>query len=1289
MKTPKEQLSELTEEIFKSYKDPGLHVCDLATGGGKSYTIAKLVCGYYPEYFKRIVILCCQNKLVDGMDREIERFIGGEGSLLKPEDKLVVRNNIEVAREAVGAGKNHHDYLSDLADEISDVVGQIRTPKSELLESANRISDYVKTMSAMFCVFQSGRDEKDIEAALQFDSDINSRVRDQIVDTDKALRRELKSFFLQYKKHLEISSQKKNMLVAEILKLFPSLEKAYPHVRYKEKKVLLMTGHKACWGIDPILSDVVTLTDLADDDRNSNGRHRTLFFFDESDQLAVGFRQTVIDNEVNGNFRYRSNNIYMNCLTYMDLTEDIDRFSSRYHKELITKGFQRCREDFVRRWQYCGFDDVTPFKNILPADADEFAGCRNSVFFCGPFFKMDFGSGEAMKSFICANLDNGENHFELVHSADGTGLKKKYRVVMSLDDFVHLVSGCNGSALTQLARITRKSLEHAREAFRRESGSQDGDRYFGFPSREREIHTLFSRFGITGQRMYENQLSEYMQTRKNQVLSLQGESLKVPDYSIYFQGIRLYREDFDDMDNLHNVSISSWEINTTPEKMLYELLNNPGTSVVLCSATASGRSVVNNFDMEELRSLFRDRMKFLPTEKRDRFDILVRQTYPEKHKIEVHGVDYIGHPKNANENQIKLPSSHRHFFCSSATESGLVDAWFALAMEAIRKESGAEDLKTYHLSRLYQFIETYHWFYSHGDIHSMLYFQNSNPKPEHKKHFIVLACLIDGSYLEQLGKYKDNPVLAFDSGLPEWKNDHLTFSNKFEDVEENLLSRLGKERDAKLMLMTAYNSFKAGANLQYSIPDGLEYMHGDDWTPDGERPKKDWDAIYLQLPSNYMSMPMEDTKMHRTKGILDVMLKLMMFWERGWLDRNRVKKWLNQAAVNKLWFSEPCVAEDKAAWVQSYIEQAIGRICRTRNKPSVTYILYDRLIEPFILERNLQKSLTAEFRSFADSVLSQQDDHRRKGIVDTAQVKRVNDANNVEQILDRKVRSVALHYISHLMDDAQENSGDLDDEEETLNNVVSKQTLLQNFKRTIIRKPVIDSLEDLEEEDRICTFIDKCYGDWEREDDGSYKCYYSLDKDTKKRQYLLSQGDKVSLNMKAIISSSKTRLDVFMKNDAIRRYFEANGFATHWKPGSLILHPDILMYDYTGEIGEEAFKALVLEHTSCTEESLTHLEGKDYELADFVVLKPDGTRKAAFDVKNFDPKKDHYDRPGDISTADKREKKLQRLGCPLYTVNMVDLGAQSSDRYEITGMLDLNGRVIDSAMQRIKDIIGR
>jgi superfamily II DNA or RNA helicase len=89
----KEELSLHVEKIFKQYSNPGLYICDIATGGGKSYTIGKLTCEYYLQHFDRVIILCVQKKLIDGMNREVNKFINSPESLIKPEEKLVIENN--------------------------------------------------------------------------------------------------------------------------------------------------------------------------------------------------------------------------------------------------------------------------------------------------------------------------------------------------------------------------------------------------------------------------------------------------------------------------------------------------------------------------------------------------------------------------------------------------------------------------------------------------------------------------------------------------------------------------------------------------------------------------------------------------------------------------------------------------------------------------------------------------------------------------------------------------------------------------------------------------------------------------------------------------------------------------------------------------------------------------------------------------------------------------------------------------------------------------------------------
>ena len=75
----------------------------------------------------------------------------------------------------------------------------------------------------------------------------------------------------------------------------------------------------------------------------------------------------------------------------------------------------------------------------------------------------------------------------------------------------------------------------------------------------------------------------------------------------------------------------------------------------------------------------------------------------------------------------------------------------------------------------------------------------------------VLSCLIDGTY-----KYQNTP---FEDELPsDWSNDHIRISKDWEEVEGSILKELSESKDSKIMLVSAYASFKAGANMQYEFP---------------------------------------------------------------------------------------------------------------------------------------------------------------------------------------------------------------------------------------------------------------------------------------------------------------------------------------------------------------------------------------------------------------------------------------------------------------------------------------
>ena len=695
MKDKKQELSAHVEEIFKQYVHPGLYICDLATGGGKSYTIGKLTCEYYPKHFECIIILCVQNKLIEGMNREIEKFIDQPGCL-KLSEKLVIENNTEVILKAVRSGS-----LQELLDEMGYQIEQQRKKKVSVAVLENRLAQVEKLAKCMNALV----------AILQDDSE-NASLLEQIQAEESRLRYAVRDFFANYKKHLLITGEVKKVGVKTILSRFPSLESVYPQVNYASRKVFLMTVHKAMLGIDPILSESVSIRDFCD--------KKTLILFDESDQAAVAMRDVIIGQACRKSAGFNKyGKGYHGYLQYLGLLSAKDTLTERYDgtllKESLEKAQKICQDNWKRK-----MGDILPYKNIFLADTKDYSSYRRGVFFAGPTFKLEICGGEEhARSFICYRA--GEKNFILAHAENEEELSGKYDMVISLDKFLKLSESNTVAVKKFLSGCVREAFLKRQDAFKNET--DDREQYLGWPTVEGEIHSFLARFEVVSEKFFEQQLLDYYTSRKNLTIKVDGKKYKVQDDSFYMHGCRLYQEELDERDSLHRVRLSCREISSTPEKILYDLVASDKVAVVLCSATASSESVISNFDIEYLMSALGRKVHLLDREDSRKFEELVEATYPSRHQVEVVPLEHYMF-KDSRKEHMTLPEKYKQMFSEDAVKEGLVDRWFKLTRREIFRQASNADEAVFVFYRIFQFIEAYHWFHGHDDIHSMLFFQN-------------------------------------------------------------------------------------------------------------------------------------------------------------------------------------------------------------------------------------------------------------------------------------------------------------------------------------------------------------------------------------------------------------------------------------------------------------------------------------------------------------------------------------------------------------------------------------
>lgn len=687
--TYKEELSKHVEGIFKKYVKPGLHICDIATGGGKSYTIGKLTCEYYPKHFDRIVILCVQNKLVEGMNREIDRFIDLQDSLIKEDQKLVIENNTEVIKKAIDT-----DSFRRFIEQIEHRIGEMKTEGSnnELRYACSKIKKTYEGVKNL--ILTQGNNNNDF-------------VQAQITEGETKLRRDVRNFFELYKKVYNRQKKGRRLDIGKVLRDFPSLAKVYPQVDYKKKKVLLMTVHKAMYGIDPILGEKISLHDITEKEK------KTLILLDESDQAAIAMRNAIIDQAIESSRgKNRFSKGYNGYLQYKQLIDMAEHVSDEYYGSLLDDSLNKANNIISTNWEKT-LGKTEPYKNIFLGDIEELEDYRRGVFFSGPALKLNVSkSNDKSHSFICYN--KGEKQFKLHHAEDNIELKQRFDYVVPMNKFLSLIVGNTTAIKAQLSKVVNEAFQKSVEKFEKTEDELSANKlpknhYLGYPTREREIHTLFSRFETNSEYQFEQQLFEFMTNRKNLIINKREEKLKLPDYSVYSQGVQLYQEEVDERDNQHRVRLSCREISTTPEKIIFDLLRTEGTSVVLCSATASSSSVISNCDIEYLKESIGNNVHVLSEHDKETFDNLVSHTYPIGHQIEIKPLEHYTFEDNRDEKTF-LPEKYKMMFSKEAREEGLDELWFKCTRRELMKSKKEGESISFPLYRLFQFIEAYHWF---------------------------------------------------------------------------------------------------------------------------------------------------------------------------------------------------------------------------------------------------------------------------------------------------------------------------------------------------------------------------------------------------------------------------------------------------------------------------------------------------------------------------------------------------------------------------------------------------
>ena len=1272
----KEDLSKFTEKLFREIQQPGLYVMPLATGGGKSYTIGKLACCYYPKFFRRIVILTIQKKLSLEMQAQLEQSLKLPESLITSSDVLMLNDNISTMNEAVSNGS-----MVKLISECRQWISKLKKVKRNQQDRGSEVTD---TESDTFSRLESDTDclKSLVNGFKELDS------KDKIDVQEQEIRQKLRSV-LKRLRAVEKSLTGIVLTPQDVFEQLPSLTKAIPATDWESKRVLYLTVHKAMYGIDPLMGEKVQLIGLGDKGGN-------LFVLDESDRCGLVMRSIGAQMAIqqNGGFK-QSGYGYQGLLSYQRLIDNEQRIDFNYAPDLFQKRMKQIQENNAKRWSIMA-KDIPIYNSIYLHASEQRNSFRRGVFFAGPISNLYIRrENDRRKSFILH--ESGQMALHLVHatqeSADCWDENDTSRKWVELPQFLWAAIKNRNSMIRGLSLLSKETYQMDRVLYEAELrrlaiGESFEPRFSYEPSLRFECYTLICRLGEEEDQRWKktDQIYDYAINRKNIKVKLGDEWKRVPDLSVYITGFHLFEETLDEWDLKHGIQLRCRSMDFTPEKILLSLLSARGdnddflkkennyfanNAVVLSSATALCPSVIANLDIAYLESKLFDRLH-IPTESElATYDELKDSCCPEGHRIETCCIPRFEMKLNLPKNR-HFPAAYISYMDPEAVKAGLPEQWFRRTLSDWNTK-GIEE-QPFIMSRLLQFIEVYYRFYSQEGIHSFLFFQNLRGD-RYAQHYQILSCLVDGSWTSQ-SEFPEEELPS------DWNNPHLVMTSDWELVSQQVLKRLAGNKDEKLMLVAAYNSFGVGSNLQYEVPEGADVLTGDSW--ETSHPKKDWDGIYLQMVTHYLTTPVSSDSEEDRKElqIYRTILDISMLYERGYLSEREMTSMLRRALLGGARLSKKqndAVLSDACYWAQCHLSQAVGRICRTTVKPPVTYLFYDEGICEAFSQPLPPGSYTREFRALAEAATCLPE---REVPIHPEEIRRVNDANRAELYNKKRLTGSLVYYHRPDLYTSEEQLPEGMEEESTNEiqySVLRDQQYRQAFKQVIIKHPVIRDWNDLTESERTVLSFSRFYGDWPRSETNELTYYQD--------QFHHFVTSDAAGAVCYHLSPDSVRLPQLVANPDIRAYFEAEGIACEWKQEGQILHPSLLLSDYCGEIGEQAFVAICQAIDPSVRERLRPLSMRDYEMADFVLYAPDGTRRLAFDVKNFAPTLQHDDRPGDIPTADKREEKVKRLGCPLYTVNLLELPSPSIDPYEITGLIREDGTYISSNINKLKMLI--
>lgn len=540
--------------------------------------------------------------------------------------------------------------------------------------------------------------------------------------------------------------------------------------------------------------------------------------------------------------------------------------------------------------------------------------------------------------------------------------------------------------------------------------------------------------------------------------------------------------------NYHDLQSVAHQFNfeTTPENLI--ILMAQAAKVIGVSATASLETVIGNYDIKYIGKALNGKHIEIYSDDKLRIaeDFAESQMIYNDVKINIELVDDL----NCFSNKEK---------CKMLLEKIFDDELLKKYINELNRENDNDyyDLIMVKIVYLYKEVGT-------KNIKSFLSFLNKLPKiNDEKLNLQKLNIMFNDAA-------KNNKFERF--------NCYILQSDNFDEEMNKVYLELAEGK--KCFVISTYQTVGTGKNIQYSIPNLVE---GDMIIQDKERFQKDFDGIYLLTPTNLTQQLKKDAEDKYAD------LSRYLYQQQSlYLNDKITNGQYRQNIVNgfrRTFFSDYNISyfsknSDLCCHTAQIVIQAVGRICRCRNKNKQIYIYSDMEVVDRI--------------------------QKVKGILDERLFNR-----EFLELLNTKVKNEQKQTVENYSKISKKAYLTIRNNSNIVRSSPAKVREWQELRDYVLTNPTGDYVVD--------KYAELYFQFDSRQTGFSYK--------TDNRFNIVDI--KFSMQEDMIqVSMQDCELPIMLSIPCVKNLFQENKYASFWKKGSYVMSPSLYNQIYKGALGE-------------------------------------------------------------------------------------------------------------------------